>query len=57
MPKRVWRIEPAKLEEHIERQYAAARDALSKGQVAPEDDEEEVSRAPPGRRTWLRCRV
>lgn len=39
-PKRVWRIERAKLEEYIERQYAAARDAITKGQVAPEDGEE-----------------
>lgn len=39
-PKRVWRIERAKLEEHIERQYAAARDAIAKGQVMPEDGEE-----------------
>jgi len=36
----VWRIERAKLEEYIERQYAAARDAISKGQAAPEDDED-----------------
>ncbi|MGW8566774.1 helix-turn-helix domain-containing protein [Isoptericola sp. NPDC055881] len=39
-PKRVWRIERAKLEEYIERQYAAARDAIAKGQVTPEDGEE-----------------
>ncbi|MGW8566685.1 helix-turn-helix domain-containing protein [Isoptericola sp. NPDC055881] len=39
-PKRVWRIERAKLEEYIERQYAAARDAIAKGQVSPEDGEE-----------------
>ncbi|MEU2201673.1 helix-turn-helix domain-containing protein [Isoptericola sp. NPDC019482] len=39
-PKRVWRIERVKLEEYIERQYAAARDAIAKGQVAPEGAEE-----------------
>jgi len=39
-PKRVWRIERAKLEEYIDRQYAAARDAIAKGQVVPEDGEE-----------------
>lgn len=39
-PKRVWRIERAKLEEYIERQYAAARDAIANGQVTPEDGEE-----------------
>lgn len=39
-PKKVWRIERAKLEEYIERQYAAARDAIAKGQVPPENGED-----------------
>jgi prophage regulatory protein len=38
-PKRVWRIERAKLEEYIERQYAAARDAIARGQVEPDSQE------------------
>ena len=37
-PKRVWRIERTKLEEYIEQQYAAARDAVAKGQVEPDQD-------------------
>lgn len=32
-PKRVWRIERAKLEEYIEAQYAAVREALDRGEV------------------------
>jgi len=48
-PKRVWRIEREKLEEYIERQYAAARDAIAKGQVTPEGREEYLSRALRGR--------
>ncbi|MEL7978353.1 helix-turn-helix domain-containing protein [Isoptericola sp. F-RaC21] len=39
-PKRVWRIERVKLEEYIERQYAAAWDAIAKGQVTLESGEE-----------------
>lgn len=37
-PKRVWRIERAKLEEYIESQYAAVREALDRGDV-PEGEE------------------
>lgn len=33
-PKRVWRIERAKLEEYIERQYAAVLQAVERGDVA-----------------------
>jgi excisionase family DNA binding protein len=33
-PKRVWRIERARLEEYIECQYAATRDAVERGDVA-----------------------
>ena len=32
-PKRVWRIERAKLEEYIEARYAAARKAIERGDV------------------------
>jgi excisionase family DNA binding protein len=40
-PKRVWRIERAKLEEYIERQYQATREAIERGDVPPpsEDDQ------------------
>lgn len=38
-PKRVWRIERAKLEEYIEQQYTAARESIAHGQVAPEEGE------------------
>lgn len=40
-PKRVWRIERVKLEEYIERQYRATREAIERGEVPPsgEDDE------------------
>ena len=37
-PKRVWRIERAKLEEYIEAQYAAVRDALDRGEL-PQPEE------------------
>lgn len=36
-PKRVWRIERARLEEYIERQYAAVRAAIQRGEV-PRDE-------------------
>ncbi|WP_402464386.1 helix-turn-helix transcriptional regulator [Isoptericola aurantiacus] len=42
-PKRVWRIERVKLEEYIERQYAATREAVEGGDVQgeiPEDTED-----------------
>ncbi len=38
-PKRVWRIERAKLEEYIEAQYGATLDAIAHGDVAPSDAE------------------
>lgn len=40
-PKRVWRIERAKLEEYIERQYAAVRDAIARGEVPASADDDE----------------
>lgn len=39
-PKRVWRIERAKLEEYIERQYRATREAIERGDVPPAADDE-----------------
>jgi len=37
-PKKVWRIERAKLEEYIEQQYAAARDTVARGAVEPGEE-------------------
>lgn len=39
-PKRVWRIERTKLEEYIERQYQATREAIERGDVEPSADDE-----------------
>jgi excisionase family DNA binding protein len=39
-PKRVWRIERSKLEEYIERQYQATREAIERGDVTPPADDE-----------------
>jgi hypothetical protein len=40
-PKRVWRIERTKLEEYIEAQYAATRDAIERGDMAPSTDDDD----------------
>ncbi len=40
-PKRVWRIERTKLEEYIERQYAAVREAIARGEVPTSAGDEE----------------
>jgi prophage regulatory protein len=37
-PKKVWRIERAKLEDYIEQQYAAARRAVEADDVMPSKD-------------------
>ncbi len=39
-PKKVWRIDRTKLEEYIERQYAATREAVERGDVQDEAPEE-----------------
>lgn len=39
-PKKVWRIERTKLEEYIERRYAATREAVERGDVPDEDPED-----------------
>jgi prophage regulatory protein len=38
-PKRVWRIERAKLEAYIDERYDATRKAVETGEVAVDDDE------------------
>lgn len=40
-PKRVWRIERTRLEEYIERQYQATREAIARGDVAADTDDED----------------
>jgi hypothetical protein len=39
-PKRVWRVERAKLEEYIEAQYAEAAAAIAHGDVPPSTHDE-----------------